>query len=114
MKWLIKKAKPKWLINKTVGLGFSLTLLISIASSFIAYKSTNQILQAKTIDSKIVYEDIKNILYTGSFITFLVLTASAVIIFRDMAKRNYFEKELAKAKEIAEHSVKVKERLGKV
>ena len=110
MKWLIKKAKPKWHINKTIGLGFSLTLLISIASSFIAYKSTNEILQAKTIDSKIVYEDIKNILYAGSFITFLVLTASAIIIFRDMAKRNYFEKELAKAKEIAEHSVKVKER----
>lgn len=110
MKWLIKTAKPKWLINKTIGLGFSLTLLISIASSFIAYKSTNEILQAKTIDSKIVYEDIKNILYAGSFITFIVLTASAVIIFRDMAKRNYFEKELAKAKEIAEHSVRVKER----
>ena len=48
MKWIIRNIKKKWHIKKIVGVGFGFALLISVFSSVISYKSTNQVLKSTT------------------------------------------------------------------
>ncbi|HET6244316.1 MAG: response regulator [Bacteroidetes bacterium] len=66
-------------------------------------------LETGTIIAKIYSDRIKTIIIIGNLITFIVLSASLIVIFMDISHRNYFEQELIKAKEIAEKSVQVKE-----